>query len=132
MTTVIDPVGTPFPVYNRSGTTIVEIAAAGDGTVGETPRAAATPIPALSGVTIALCTVTDTDPGEFGVSLPAGAEVGDVVEVYSLNGGMIGFLQVYCATGDSINTANAVVPHAVTLATGAFRFRKVTSTDWRS
>lgn len=130
MTTVRDPSGTPVPAYNRSGTTIVDVSAAGAGTTGATPRDAATPIPAASGVTIALCTVDDSSPGGFGVSLPPNADVGDIVEVYALNGGAFGHLSVYCVSGETINGSNSVTPKGMTPSAGV-RFRKVAPTEWR-
>lgn len=112
MTTVVDPGGTPVLVYNRSGTTIVEVVG------GSTP----TPIPHVSCWTVALVTNT---VGNDKVELPSNAEIGDVVEVYPIAGGPDG--EVALPSGDSFFTyggSSSLPPEAGVI------FRKVTSTKW--
>lgn len=70
MTTVVDPLGTPAPTYNRSGITIVA--------VNGGPTMTPTPIPHVSGHTVALVTFS---AGNDKVELPSSAEIGDFVEV---------------------------------------------------
>lgn len=118
LTTVSDPSGTPSPVYNRSGTTVVEVAAAG------TTQGGATPIPALSGHTIALVTPATDNTG---VLLPDTAEIGDLVEVYAAF--HTPDIIVYAPDGDSLNLGAG--PVAVAEDHGA-TFRKVTATGWSS
>lgn len=74
MTTVVDPVGTPVPVYTRSGTTVLSIAGSG------TSQGAATSIPAVSGWTVAVLTGVSPDRA---FKLPSSPQVGDVVEVHA-------------------------------------------------
>lgn len=104
MTTVVDPLGTPQPVFNRSGTAIVSLNA----DVSPGPA-----LPVVAGVLIALVAVL-SGGGQF-VQLPSGADIGDVVEVYG-------------------NTANAswtvlsvMAPFGETII-----FRKVSATNWRT
>src|SRR5262245_45084839 len=73
MTTVLDPGGTPVPVYNQSGTTIDTITANG------MTQGTATPIVRYGGTTIVLVHIT---AGDAAVLLPANAEIGDLFEVY--------------------------------------------------
>lgn len=116
MTTVIDPAGTPVPVYNRSGTTIVEITA-----TAATPTPVY-PIAAASGHTVALVDVPN--PGGFGppdIELPGGADTGDVVEAY-VTGASVNFV---AASGDTLVAANP----SVDANKGAW-FRKTSATVW--
>jgi hypothetical protein len=80
MTTVVDPSGTPQPIFNRSGVTIVDVVA--------TSGAPAAPIPHQSGYTIARLTTSGTSPAPE-AELPASAEVGDVVEVHYLTNALL-------------------------------------------
>lgn len=73
MTTIVDPLGTPSAVYNRDGTSIQEINAAG------TTGSGATQLTTVSQFSIYL---VFTDDDETGVKLPADAEVGDFIEIY--------------------------------------------------
>lgn len=118
MTTVLDPLGTPSPSYNRSGTTII-------GLVGGT-HGSPTPIPLVSGITIVI--VTPDVSNNNTVELPIGADVGDVVEVYPETQGTGG--KGYNAVPPSGETVGG---GAVTGASGIFGviLRKVSSTDWR-
>ncbi len=79
MVTVIDPLGTPTPVYNRAGVTIITMSAgtAADPCISE----GAPEIPHPTGHTIALVG-TDTAHTQQPIVLPSDAEIGDVVEVY--------------------------------------------------
>lgn len=119
MTTVVDPSGTPAPFYNRSGTTI-ELITAGP---TNTPFAP-TPIVQYAGTTVVLVTSSSTNDG---VELPAGADVGDLVEIHCVAGGY--GLTVYRPSGDTLHGATNIqknIPDS-----GSRVFRKVSTTDWR-
>lgn len=119
MTTVVDPAGSPDPVYNRSGTTIVNLTASGDASAGPS---GATPIVSYSGVTIALVTIPDGN--NIGVVLPTNAEIGDVVEVNRYQDNSSGStVRVWTPSGVTIvqNT-----PLQVSIAT----YRKISATEW--
>lgn len=122
MTTVVDPSGTPVPVYNRSGSTIVEVTA---GSIS--PVNLQTPIPRHTGTTIALVTSTATD-NAYGVELPAGCDIGDVVEIHSVSATGPGVV-VYHPPDETLygasNTQKGVAPATARV------FRKISATDWR-
>lgn len=73
MTTVIDPLGTPSAIYNKSGTTIQEVTAVG------TTGSGATQLEIVSQTSIYLVA---TDDGETAIKLPASAEIGDFLEIH--------------------------------------------------
>lgn len=114
MTTVLDPLGTPNPIYNVSGTGIVDAVAGPSGTP--------TAIPSVSGETIANITVGT--PGDTFVSLPAGRDAGDLVWV--------------AYTAGSNNTIDVVAPSGEMLFGGTASvsknagqiFRKIDSASW--
>lgn len=117
MTTVVDPLGTPSPIYNRNGVTIVNVAAGGSG------QSDATPIPAVSGHTVAL-----VGGSGGGVLLPSGSDIGDVVEVYIVPPD--NEARVFPASGETLNSG--VQPNiALTVSLGGY-FRKTSSTNWQS
>jgi hypothetical protein len=118
MVTVVDPNGTPAPVYTRSGTTIQDVTANGNG--GGAP----TPIVSVSGHSIVIADAFN--PSNEDVELPSGAEVGDLVEVYAKTNS----LRVWAAAGDAINGTAGSVTNVEASATGRM-FRKVSSTVWR-
>jgi hypothetical protein len=91
MTTIIDPYGTPEPVYTRSGTTIQTVAAAGNSSL-----ATATPIVAVSGWSVVL---VEASTGNDGVILPEDAQIGDVVEVHGDAGNDGVMVRVYTPDG---------------------------------
>jgi hypothetical protein len=70
MTTVVNPNGTPAPVYNRSGITI------------ETVAGAAQASPTLVNVEAGTTVILVTSAGGSWVQIPAGLEIGSVIEVY--------------------------------------------------
>lgn len=118
MTTVSDPLGTPVPSYNRSGTTII-------GLVGGT-HGAPTPIPLVSGTTVVI--VAPDMSNNNTVELPTGADVGDVVEVYPETQGSGGkAFYVVPPSGETIGGG------AVSGESGLYGIvlRKISSTDWR-
>jgi hypothetical protein len=81
MATIIDPLGTPSIVYNKSGTVLIAMDAAGRGIGLGYEGAEAVEIPHVSGHMIVIVTFIDND--NMAVSLPPDANVGDIVEVYS-------------------------------------------------
>lgn len=135
MTTVVDPSGTPAPVYNRSGTTLDDINAAG------LVRTGATAIQAMSAHSVVVAR-TWVEPGGGGpgidirhraIVLPSGADIGDVVEVYP--GTRNGFpstnqpLLVFPPSGDEINELGVNNPASVESHTV---IRKVGAAAWRA
>jgi hypothetical protein len=117
MTTIIDPNGTPAPVYTRSGTTIQDVIAAGN------DLSTATPIVAVSGCSVVLVA---TVAFEFeGVILPDDAQIGDVVEVYNVSGRSI---RVYAPTGETIHSGASM---GISPGGGGSLFRKTTASVWR-
>lgn len=114
MVTVVDPNGTPAPVYTRSGTTIQEITANG------LTQNDATQIVAVSGWTVVVVNTPDTSNNS--VKLPDNALIGDLVEIHKAGAS----LEIFPAAGDSINSQPPNDPAAGRL------FRKFTSTNWKA
>ena len=125
MVTIVDPNGTPTPIYTRSGTTFETVA--GNGTT----QGAATQIVSVAGWTVVLVTMTN-DPDNRAVKLPENAPIGDVVEVYA-NGAEGSAATVFAASGDTLFNSGTGSPAfvSVTRNTGGTLFRKVTATEWR-
>lgn len=126
MATIIDPLGTPVVVYNKSGTALIEVSANGFS------PATATPIPYVCGHQIVM--VTTLPPDENGanhsVVLPVDAVIGDVVEVFQAVLGETPAPIVWVPDGESINlTVNGSV--LVTVANG-IRFIKTGASSWHS
>jgi hypothetical protein len=111
MTTIVNPGVSETSYFNRSGKSIVNVAA---GTAGSP-----TPIPNASELTIALVTVTATDNV---VQLPTGNDPGDVVEIYNVLGLGVNNLSTVAGPGETILSGN-------TIGAG-IRFRKVSTTQW--
>lgn len=118
MMTVIDPSGTPTPVYNRDGVTLLgTITAAGNS------QGTATSIPHFSCHTV--FGLASGGAGT-GVILPSSADVGDYFDFYSADG--VG-AQIYPPVGGQfIPTSSFAVNDPVGLSQG--RIRKVSSTLW--
>lgn len=76
MTTIVDPLGSPAIFYNRSGTTIITVTAAG------TTGSGATQFSALTETTIVVLT---SSAGNTGAKLPPDSDtnVGDLVEIHA-------------------------------------------------
>ena len=116
MTTVVDPAGTPIPIFNRGGVTIVEVATAG----GSPPTT--TPIPAASGHTIAIVDYTHAGGSRGRLELPSG-DIGDVVEVFNVGPDNV---DVVAASGDSLLSGPSVdVPNSQ-----GRQFRKISAAQW--
>lgn len=115
MVTVVDPGGTPAPVYNRSGVTIQGVSGAGTNFGG------ATPIVASSGHSIALVSTVTNDEG---VILPDTAEIGDVAEVYRVTD--TAAVRVYPPAGDTLYGGGA----SHLLGSQGAIFRKTSATRW--
>lgn len=114
MTTVVDPFGTPAPIYNRSGATIIPL------TAGTTSPFAPTAIVRHTGITIAL--VTTISSGDFTfVTLPDDADIGDIVEVHCM--GPVN-LTVLVPTGGPLDSVGVATNHSTA-------FRKISDTDSR-
>lgn len=115
MDTVIDPLGTPAIVFNKSGRTILNL----NSGVSGSP----VPIPYVSEEQIVLVT-NGSSPDRFEVELPASVEIGSSIYVTKISGPYS--VNVYPASGETINgitqTSGPVWP----------RYIKVTATDWVS
>ena len=82
MTTVVDPLGTPVPSYNKSGVTIQSVTADGAGT-----NSASGSAPTLSSVSewnVVLITVPDSS--NVDVILPSSSDIGDIFELHNISG----------------------------------------------
>jgi hypothetical protein len=120
MTTVIDPAGTPIPVFNKNGATIVSV------TPNGTVRSGATEIPNLSGLTIAL---VDPDASNTAVKLPSNGDIGDVIEVYCLSDSHD--VKIYSPDSQYIGAgASAVNGDAFTGGFKAAVFRRIAADRW--
>lgn len=118
MTTVIDPLGTPVVVYNKSGSVIIPLAASG------TSALTGAPIPYVCGHQIVLVT---TGVNQNAALLPQDAEVGDITEVVSLNDDT----RVFAGGSDYLNgSANGVV--FIQNTRGGGRFIKTSANGWHS
>lgn len=134
MTTVIDPAGTPTPVYNKSGKVIIAMNGSGSGStsvppVGNTSAA----IPHYAERTIVVGT---TNNPSYGFLLPA-ADIGDEVVVLLDPASTFGSV-VFPQIGESIagfptstGTNNAAGSGAAQPQQGA-TFIKVSSTSWQT
>lgn len=112
MTTVVDPGGTPIPVYNKSGTTIVTV-------VGST-SGSPTVIPTFSGWTVA---VTTSGSGDA-YRLPATADIGDVVELHAAD---TNAQDLYAPSGETIRGQASI---GLSSLGNSGIFRKFSSTQW--
>jgi len=116
MTTIIDPLGTPSIVYNRSGSALITMNAAG------TSAGTGAAIPYVCGHTIVVATWVSVS--NFAVVLPTGSEIGDCVEVFGTTSDNI---NLFAPTGETIDGG----PPSVDRNKGR-RCIKVSSTSWRS
>jgi hypothetical protein len=132
MTTVIDPAGTPTPVYNKSGETVVSIVGGFTATQGGSNGNSGTPIPRFSQTTIA---IVDNSGSNYHIvaTLPSDADVGDVVEVYEKVSTGIG-LQIYPPVGESIRDLPASNGTSYGSQLGAISaiLRKVSADNWQA
>jgi len=123
MTTIVDPLGTPVPVYNRSGVAIVSVSATGmSGSDGAS-------IPTVSGHTIVLlsCNIGPISNNIYAV-LPSGTEIGDLLEVYSVDISQ-GIPLIVPASGETINSGHT---DQISMNSGrGALFRKTSSTNWQ-
>lgn len=117
MMTVQNPSGSPTIVYNRDGTTIESVTAAG------TTQGGAAAIPRASGCTVALCTPS---VGNDSVIMPSGAEIGDVVEVYTTSNATN--LNIWPQSGGSLGIA--ATNAALQIQEGGRMFRYIGSGKW--
>ena len=127
MTTVVDPNGTPVPIYNKSGTTIQNIAANG------VTQGSGTSISTRSETTVVLVTSSTGGGGNTAVVLPDDGDVGDVVEIYATGA----FVDVFPASGHSIGDNAADMQVQVKRTDGANlsggrSFRRMTATTWQA
>jgi hypothetical protein len=120
MTTVVDPLGTPTPIFNRSGTAIVHIDGLG------TSSTSGNVIPAVCGHVIALVNCTENN---YAVRLPDDAEIGSVVEAYVDRASTFSGGTVFSQAGETIGSQSA--PSSLGLSqSGGILLRKVSDTGW--
>jgi len=132
MTTIINPAGTPTPVYNRSGKTLYSLSGGvgGGSPIGNNGTA----ITAYSEHTIVVCASVGSD---FVFTLPSASSVdlGDMITVVNDPTSTTG-PTIFPAIGDSIlNLAastgtNGAAGYGVNGILGA-TFIKVSSTNWQ-
>jgi len=130
MVTVIDPAGTPTPVYNRSGKTVVFISGGHASTPGGIGNDG-TLVPIYSEHTIAVVAVSGSD---HIVTFDTGAQVGDMVTVVAAAGSTAG-PTVFPPVGESIeqsstSTGTNTVGYGLGTLLGA-TFIKISSTNWQ-
>lgn len=122
MTTVVDPNGTPVPVYNRSGTTIQNIAA-NDNTNPAVPY----DVSLVSEITVLVVSTTRNPANGNGIlRFDASADPGSYVEIYNTDDNV---------TFDLKDSNNSYI---LTLNGGAFSLgaqttailRKISSSTW--
>lgn len=122
MTTIVDPSGTPAPVYNKSGLTIGTITPTG------VSQGAAAPITAYASHTVLVA--YNAMGGGYAVLLPSTAEIGDVVEIHGQGNQTF---DVYPESGSSIDNGSANTPLSG-LGAGYTPYhvmlRKITTTNW--
>lgn len=124
MTTVVDPAGAPIPIFNKSGTALITLAAAG------TTQGAAAAIPHFAGEIVVLATV---GPSDTAIALPVDAEIGDKVEVHCITASQ--GVKVFPPSGDTISEPSSgdgsLMVNVSNGNRGGVVFRKMTSTNWR-
>lgn len=114
MATIVDPLGTPSVIYNRSGTALFTINAAG------TNVSTGAAIPYVCGHAVAVATWISVS--DFVVVLPTGTEIGDCVEIFCTTTDSI---TVLAPTGESVPGGSLSVDK-----NKGCRCIKVSSTDW--
>jgi len=114
MATIIDPLGTPSVVYNRSGTVLIAIDAAG--LIASTGAA----IPNVCGHTIVVATWIGVD--DQAVVLPSSADIGDIVEIFAVGGETV---RVFAPTGETVAAGVIFVEN-----NKGCRCIKMSSTNW--
>lgn len=119
MVTVIDPSGTPVPVYNRGGMTIAEMNAS-----------QSSPAPQISAVASHTIVVLTTLSNSVNlVQMPSGCDIGDLVEFYVRDEtGAEGAANLYPAAGESILGQSG---GGFSTAGDGTVLRKITATQWR-
>lgn len=122
MTTVVDPLGTPVPIFNRSGTAIVNLEAEGD-SVFEGPI-----IPAVCGHVIAVVNCTENN---FYVRLSNEFEIGSLVEIYMDRASTFGGIGIGSISPDTFGTQNSPSTEICTASCGIM-LRKISETGWMS
>jgi len=120
MTTIIDPLGTPTIVFNRGGTALVSFTAVRQ--AGSPPPA--DPIPNVAGHIIAYIEADNNVIGQPWVALPAGADIGDICEVYANSSGD-GDISAVAPSGETLEGGSTVSQNV-----GGY-FRKITDTLWK-
>jgi hypothetical protein len=125
MTTVIDPAGSPIPVFNRSGKTIVEVTDSRDGS--------GSPLQLTQYSEQTYYEIAFTYPGGGvgtpKVELPSNAEIGDEIII---NFTLPASMNVIAAVGETIMVdAGTTLTPSSPLSANAFRAIRRNSTSWR-
>ena len=136
MVTIFDPLGTPTPVYNRGGTTLITMAAGPS--VDPAISDGAPEIPCLSEWTVALVTTGhDGYPVPQRVILPSEADIGSVIEVYLVTtvsyqpNGLVLFPPVGTSFGPGYTINTGTTTNIGLTITDGTLFRKVDASTWR-
>lgn len=120
MTTVADPLGTPVPAYNRSGTVIISVSG---GPNSDPPGP--TLIPALTERTIALLSEDPMSSAAHFI-LTDTAEVGDAIEAY----GVSGFTPIIRPPSGETFFDGGSSPLSISGAHKSVVFRRISTTQW--
>lgn len=137
MTTVVNPLTTPVPIFNRSGAALLTLSpgiVTGGSTQADAVGNDGTEIPAIAGIVVVLAQASHPSTWQTVLRLSGDFEVGDVVEVYTLPGS-VGTLMVFPPSGSSIGNlaasvgTNTGVGVGINASSGAV-FRKISSTSW--
>jgi hypothetical protein len=119
MTTVVDPLGTPVPYFNKSGVAVATLSPIG------TSRSEAAEIVLLAGCTVLLVSPTATDQG---IKLPSGGAIGDTIEVTRIGGSHS--LRVYSPDSQYLAGGDVVNGDGVINYSKAAIFRRIASDRW--
>ena len=144
MTTVLNPGSSETTIYNRSGTTIVSVAAGTIPNPNPIIGNGGSVIPVNSGITVALLSPPSSWNGsdQLVVTFPTNTEVGDIMEIYSVAGFYTGSvparaISLFPAIGESFDEQDVSTGTNTGAGSGAapgvgIVFRKVSATNWQS
>lgn len=121
MVTVVDPGGTPIPVYSPSGITIQTVSGAGTGGFNSAGQSSAAQLVRYTDHSVYLVASGN------GIRLPNDAQVGDVVEIHEWTN-----FAIFTVSGETISNTTVT---GQTFGAGdgpppCVILRKVSSTNW--
>lgn len=117
MTTVINPSGSPVPIFNRSGLTITDLNGAGEGNEPEL-------WPEIQVVSEYTVIRFNNGAEDYGVKVPAGVEIGSLIEIYALN---VANTRVNLPDGEEFING---IDNFTDFGRGCYRLRKISATQW--